>query len=119
MRHSANILTSTFILILLLMGIAGVSVEKCSCTGRITLTLPIHQDCCPDESDCMTVKSMQLSDYVPTTTASLEMPVQTALFPIFPPVVMGPTLAAEWQLESHCDQAPPGTLAHTVTVLRV
>lgn len=119
MRHTENILTSTIIMILLLMGTAGVSVEKCSCTGHISLTIPIHQGCCPDEGDCMTVKSMQLSDYMPTTAASLEMPIQPALFPVFPPAILTPALTAAWQLESHAAKAPPGTLASTVTVLRV
>ena len=67
----------------------------------------------------MTVKSMQLSDYMPTMTASLEIPLQPVLFPVFPPVVLTPADTAEWQLESHCAQAPPGNLANTITILRV
>ena len=67
-------------LTMILLGTAGVSVEKCSCTGKISLALPTENNCCPEEGDCMTLKSMQLSDYVPTITASLDMPEQPVLF---------------------------------------
>ena len=74
-------------LTMILLGTAGVSVEKCSCTGKISLALPTENNCCPEEGDCMTLKSMQLSDYVPTITASLDMPEQPVLFPVIPPII--------------------------------
>lgn len=106
-------------LTMILLGTAGVSVEKCSCTGKISLALPTENNCCPEEGDCMTLKSMQLSDYVPTITASLDMPEQPVLFPVIPPIIPTSEAATGRQLESHCAQAPPGELAHTVSVLRV
>ena len=119
MKRVANIVFSTIVLTMMLLGTAGVSVEKCSCTGRISLVLPTEGDCCPDEGGCMTLKSMQLSDYVPTATASLDLPVQPVLFPVFPPVAQTSIFTTGWHLEAHCAQAPPGALAHTVTVMRV
>lgn len=119
MKRATNILVSAMMLTMILLGATGVSVEKCSCTGKISLVLPTETDCCPDEGDCMTVKSMQLSDYMPTMAASLDLPVQPVLFPVIPP--MNPTsfIATEWQMESHSAKSPPEALAHTVAVLRV
>lgn len=103
----------------MLLGTTGVSVEKCSCTGKVSLVLVTDNSCCPDESNCMTVKFMQLSDYVPTMASVLDIPLQPMLFPVFPPVELTPSTITEWQLESHCAKAPPEALAHTVSVLRV
>ena len=120
MKHATNILVSAIMLTMMLLGAAGVSVEKCSCTGKISLVLPTESDCCPDEGNCMTVKSMQLSDYMPTATASLDLPVQPVLFAVFPPVVPSISFGhSSLCLYSHCAQDPPGELAHTVDVLRV
>lgn len=68
----------------------------------------------------MTMKSMHLSDYMPTTTAYIDLPVQPVLFAVFPPVV--PTaLRGHSTLFPYkqCDPFPPGELAHTIDVLRV
>jgi len=102
------------------LGTSGVSVEKCSCTGKVSLTLPMDDGCCPGEGGCMTVKSMQLSDYMPTTAVNLDLPVMPMLFPVFPPVV--PTFLNGYSTLCpyiHCAEAPPGDLAQTITVLRV
>jgi len=119
MRHALNTFVSAIMLTMILLGTSGVSLEKCSCTGKISLVLLTEGDCCPDEGGCMTVKSMQLSDYMPTMNASLDIPMQPVLFPVIPPTATTSTATTEWQLESHCAQAPPGELAHTVSVLRV
>lgn len=104
---------------MILLGTSGVSVEKCSCTGKISLALPTGDDCCPGEGNCMTIKSMQLSDYMPTMTASVDLPVLPVLFSVFPPVV--PTFYSDYSGYSHNSsaQAPPGGLAQTIDVLRV
>ena len=94
--------------------------EKCSCTGKVSLALPMDDGCCPGEGGCMTVKSMELSDYMPTTAASLDMPMQPVLFPVFPSEVPaflnGHSTLCPY---IHCTEDPPGDLAQTVTVLRV
>ena len=120
MKHATNILVSAIMLTMILLGTAGVSVEKCSCTGKISLVLPTESDCCPDEGDCMTVKSMQLSDYMPTATASIDLPVQLVLFAVFPPMI--PTTLCGHNTPcpyKHYGQFPPGELSHTIDVLRV
>lgn len=106
-------------LTMILLGTSGVAIEKCSCTGKVSIALPMDDGCCPEESDCMTVKSMQLSDYMPTMTANLDMPMMPVLFALFP--TMAPTLAVPMGelLESHSAKTPPGALAHSVAVLRV
>jgi hypothetical protein len=120
MKKATNILSSTILLTMILLGTMGVSVEKCSCTGKISLVLPTESDCCPDESDCMTMKSMHLSDYMPTTTACIDLPVQPVLFAVFPPVV-STALRGHSALCPYkkCDLFSPGELAHTIDVLRV
>lgn len=119
MKRFVNILISSIVLTLMLFSVAGLSVEKCSCTGRVMLTMHVDKDCCPGENGCMTVKSMQLSDYLPTATASLDMPVQPVLFPVFPPTV--PTVYGDYGDHGYCGSAlaPPGGTAQTVAVLRV
>lgn len=119
MKRVTNIFFSSIMLAMMLLGVSGLSVEKCSCTGKISLALPTEGDCCPDEGGCMTLKSMQLSDYVPTMTASVDMPMPPMLFPVFPSVIHNSATTAVWRLVSHCALAPPGALAHTVDVLRV
>lgn len=119
MKRATDIVISNILLILILLGTAGVSVERCSCTGNISLVLVTEGECCPDEGSCMTVKSMQLSDYVPTMTASLDMPLQPVLFPVFPPISPAPSVLHTCQTDAHSANAPPEALAHTVTVLRV
>ena len=119
MKRATNTLFSVIMLTMILLGTSGVSLEKCSCTGKISLVLPTGDDCCPDEGDCMTLKSMQLSDYIPTMTAGLDIPVLPVLFTRFSDI--NPTLSHPMGelLESHCAKAPPEALAHTVTVMRV
>lgn len=106
-------------LTMMLLGTTGVSVEKCSCTGKVSLVLPMENDCCPDEGGCMTLKSLQLSDYMPTVTASLDLPLMPMLFAVIPPEVF-----VSYGHYSHYSchssaQAPPGGLAQTIAVLRV
>lgn len=113
MKRVANILLFSITLTLMLFGVMGVSVEKCSCTGKISLTMHAERSCCPDEDDCMTVRTMQLSDYLPTTTASLDLPHQPVLFALFPRLAPVQTTLPEWQQDSLFAEAPPGALAHT------
>lgn len=120
MKRATNIVFSAILLTMILLGTSGVSVEKCSCTGKVSLVLPMDDGCCPGEGGCMTVKSMELSDYMPTTAASLDMPMQPVLFPVFPSEVPaflnGHSTLCPY---IHCTEDPPGDLAQTVTVLRV
>ena len=119
MKRATNIFLSVIMLTMILLGTSGVSLEKCSCTGKISLALPTDGTCCPDEGGCMTVKSMQLSDYVPTMTASLDLPVLPVLFAVIPPTA--PTIDSDYSGYSYYSSAlaPPGGLAQTVAVLRV
>lgn len=106
-------------LTMMLLGVTGVSVEKCSCTGRVTLAIPVDDGCCSGEGDCMMVKSMQLSDYVPTAMVSLDVPVQPVLFTVIPPQVPVLATSVGKGLASHSLKAPPGELSTSVVVLRV
>ena len=120
MRRATNIFFSVIMLTMILLGTSGVSVEKCSCTGKISLALPTDGDCCPEEGGCMMVKSMQLSDYMPTMSASLDMPTQPVLFPVFPPVLSASSDGHSMLCPNClCTEAPPGDWAQTVTVMRV
>ena len=105
-------------LTLMLMWITGVSVEKCSCTGRISLALATDRGCCSDEGSCMTLKSMQLSDYEPASSASPQVPVQPVMFTILCPALPDATATA-WHPSVHLAATPPGPRPTTVTVLRV
>ena len=119
MKRAVNIFLSTVMLILMLFGASGVSVEKCSCTGRIMLTIPTDAGCCPGENGCMTLKTIHLSDYVPSVTAHVDMPLQPFLFPLFTSYNIESLTPAIRHLGSPCAAAPPGGKASTVTVLRV
>jgi hypothetical protein len=120
MKRATNIFFSVIMLTMILLGTSGVSLEKCSCTGKISLALPTDGTCCPDEGSCMTVKSMQLSDYVPTMTASLDLPVLPVLFAVIPPTapvaLSGHSTLCPY---NRCSETPPGGLAQTVAVMRV
>ena len=119
MKRVANILLSSIVLILILFSVTGLSVEKCLCTGKVSLTLHAERSCCSDKNDCMTVRTMQLSDYMPTATANLDLPHQPVLFVLFTHLAPVQTTLPQWQQESLFAEAPPGALAHMVTVLRV
>lgn len=106
-------------LTLMLMGILGVSVERCSCTGRISLTIPTDTDCCAGGNSCMTLKTLHLSDYIPAMTAHVDMPMQPCLFTLFSPSAVKPQAVAASHGWPFCAEAPPGRLANSVTVLRV
>ena len=118
MRRATNIFLSVIMLTMMLLGTSGVSVEKCSCTGKVSLVLPMEGGCCPGEGGCMTLKSMQLSDYMPTVTASLDLPVMPMLFAVIPPELSASYFSIFNSQFSIC-KAPPGGLAQTVAVLRV
>lgn len=120
MKRITNILFSTILLVLIFFGTLGVAVEKCSCTGRISLTIQTSEGCCDGESGCMVVKAMQLSDYVPTSAVDAKVPLPPMLFLVFPTISQNADVARwRWQLDSHCAKDPPGVLAHSVAVLRV
>ena len=119
MKHATNIFLSVIMLTMILLGTSGVSVEKCSCTGKVSLVLPTDGDCCPGEGGCMTVKSMQLSDYMPTATASLDLPVLPMLFAVIPPAAQENNGDYSGYSYYRFDVAPPGRTPQTVTVLRV
>lgn len=118
MKRIANILVSSILLILTLMGTEGVSVERCSCTGQISLVIPVTDGCCPNESGCMTIETMHLSDYLPTVSTCIDTPPQPLFIALFKPY--SPTLSSAWRLDNpKTEEAPPGTTVETVTVLRV
>lgn len=120
MKRVTNILFSSILLVLIFFGTLGVGVEKCSCTGRISLTTQTSEGCCDGESSCMVVKAMHLSDYMPTSAMDVSMPLPPLLFPVFPTINQNVDVAwRRWQLDSHRAKDPPGVLAHSVAVLRV
>ena len=119
MKRATNIFLSAIMLTLMLLGVSGVSMEKCSCTGRIALTIPVDMGCCPGENGCMTVKTIQLSDYVPSVTAHVDVPLQPFLFPLFTSYSFDSQTPAIRHMGSPSAAAPPGGKASTVTVLRV
>lgn len=119
MKRTVCIFTSAMVLILMLLGISGVSVERCSCSGRVSLAFSWNGNCCDDESGCMMLKSMQLSDYLPSAHSTLAVPHQPLMSVTTPPVFPALSLVTWQHTESHCGQAPPDHLATTVAVLRV
>ena len=119
MKQAVNTCISAIMLMLILLGAAGVSVEKCSCTGRISMVLAKADSCCPAKSSCMTVKSMHLSNYLPSPSVTLDMPQLPLLTFSVPPAVPAPSAIRLVAADCHRSQAPPGSLATTVAVLRV
>ena len=120
MKRLANIGFSVLLLVLTIVGTSGISVEKCSCTGRLTLTLQNGEGCCSGKSGCMETIELQLSDYMPTALAAIDVPIQPLLYPVYFTNNHEAFVAIEGRLlDSRCDKDPPGTLAHSVAVLRV
>lgn len=119
MKKATTIFLYSVLLTMVLFCTPGVSVGRCSCTGEVSLYTADEGDCCPDESDCMTIQTLQLSDYMPTTAAAPDLPVfptMFAVFPFNPSFKVFPIIVPENTCRA---EAPPGALAHTVTVLRV
>ena len=102
---------------MMLLASAGIRVEKCSCTGRLSLTMVGH-GCCPDEEDCGVSLSMHLSDYMPVEAGHVDMPAQPLLFSIFPLSVPCLRFATAWT-PAVGNNPPPVPAATTVAILRV
>ncbi len=67
-------------LMLLVFGAGGVGFAKCACSGRISFLVPLEQNCCPVESDCMTITVVHFSasELQQNNDITHPMPVQLA-----------------------------------------
>lgn len=74
MKHLAHIFIGLTTLILLFFGAGGVGLVKCACSGKVSVMLPNDENCCRTESDCMSVRFVQLSDS--EVAATLQLPVE-------------------------------------------
>ena len=119
MKRFSNIAIASIVLTLILFGTSGLSLEKCSCTGQVSVVMAVDKDCCQGESSCMVVKTMHFSDYMPTAITHLDLPFQPLLFTLFSSdtAVFLPIMMQ--RREFHGVHASPGGLATTVAVLRV
>lgn len=122
MKRVANIVVSFTVLILLLFGTGGLSLMRCSCSGKVSLVLPSDNNCCPIESNCMTVNVWKVSDAAPT----LQETVDVGEFVALHPVAILPTFISmdvvfnlmRWPMPL-VDSRPPGRVCSSVEVLRV
>ena len=122
MKRIANIVVSFTVLILLLFGTGGLSLMKCSCSGKVSLVLPTDGSCCPQEGGCMAVRVWKVSDAAPT----LQKTVFENDVVVTYPVAILPTSFSQdrtinlslWPIAS-VDSRPPGRTCTSVTVLRV
>lgn len=103
----------------MLLGTAGVSVEKCSCSGKLKLRMLADAGCCPTEGNCMVVRTLSLAEYIPTTADAFDTPAQPVLFQIVPDIVLlqSPMLESSWHSDGSTDQSGP--VGTTIKVLRV
>ena len=117
MKRILNISFSSILLILMLLGTAGVSVEKCSCSGKLKLRMLADAGCCPTEGNCMVVKTLALADYIPTTADAVDAPAQPILFQIIPNIVLLqlPVLESSWHGGGFTDSSGP--VGNTIEVL--
>ena len=119
MKRILSIAFSSILLTLLLLGTAGVSVEKCKCSGKVSILVVPVADCCPSEGNCMVVKTMSLTDYIPVSSTTVDLPDQPVLFSIIPDIVLVQDFRSTLQPCSAVSTSPPGRAATTVEVLRV
>ena len=119
MKRSLNIVLSLTMLILIMMGTSGVSVEKCSCSGKTTVKMLPKDNCCPSEGHCMIVKTMSLSDYLPVVEAAIDAPAQPVLFQIVPDIVLSWTASPEGWTHHTDYTGSSGPVGTTIAVLRV
>lgn len=118
MKRVLDISLSSILLILMLLGTAGVSVEKCSCSGKLTLRMLSDAGCCPTEGNCMVVKTLALADYIPTTVDAVDIPAQPVLFQIIPDIVLlqSPALESSCYCGGFTDSSGP--VGTTIEILR-
>ena len=122
MKRIANIFVSFTVLILLLFGTGGVSLMKCSCSGKVSIVLPTDGRCCPQEGSCMAVKVWKVSDAAPT----LQKTVFENDVVVSHPIAILPTFFSQgrtancslWPMAS-VDSRPPGRTCTSAKVLRV
>ena len=74
MKTLSKIAIALTVLILLVFGTGGVGFAKCSCSGKISLTIPLEQGCCPRESGCMTISVAHFSDYELQQNSDIPQP---------------------------------------------
>ncbi|MBO4306909.1 MAG: hypothetical protein J5848_01185 [Bacteroidales bacterium] len=90
MKHFSYISIAFTTLILLVFGSGGVGIEKCACSGKISIANPLSEDCCPNESGCMMVTVVQLSsgEMQHCTDVPMPYPFLTAIFCVAPQPVL-------------------------------
>ncbi|MBP3763928.1 MAG: hypothetical protein J6I49_08665 [Bacteroidales bacterium] len=84
MKHLATIAIAATTLIITLFWSGGVGVMTCACSGRTTLVIPLEDGCCGGQSDCMSVRVLQISEN--ETIATLQVPGDLPLPALLPAV---------------------------------
>lgn len=74
MKVFSKIAITFTVLILLMFGTGGVGFAKCSCSGKISLMIPMDKGCCPMESGCMTISVAHFSDYELQQNSDIPQP---------------------------------------------
>ena len=116
MRKVANIIISATVLILLVFGTGGLSLMKCSCSGKVTFVTP-SDGCCPSEGNCMTVKIWKVSDADQSVVSFDHVVPVDLLVNDLQVLCLQPDLV--WRPVPPVDSRPPGRTCTSVSVLRV
>ena len=74
MRRWLNILPVVAAVAVLAVGGGGLSLMRCSCSGKVSLAG--GSDCCPSESGCMAFSTLRLSDSAPTAQCVPPVPAE-------------------------------------------
>ena len=122
MKRIANIVVSFTVLILLLFGTGGLSLMRCSCSGKVSLVLPTDKSCCPTEGNCMTVKVWKVSDAALTLQETVGGSEVVAAHPVavLPSFLFQDRVLnlMRWPMPL-VDSRPPGRVCTSVEILRV
>lgn len=116
MRRWLNILPVVAALAVLAVGGGGLSLMRCSCSGKVSLAS--GSDCCPSEGSCMVFSTLRLSDSAPASTCVPPAPVESVNVFVQPFTVAAASPVADVPCCNPFENfAPPGV--ETAMVMRV
>ena len=122
MKRTSEIVISFTVLILLMFGTGGLSLEKCSCSGKVRFVLPADGPRCPKKGSCMTVKIWKVSDAAPVHQKTVCQGLEGAVQPVavLPEHLFYDRINNHWRYPAPpVDSRPPGRTCTSVTILRV
>lgn len=105
-------------LTMMLLVHCGVMTETCACTGKSSLAVPFGGDCCPQDSNCMSINVHQFSGNYLLSNTFVDPPMVTIAETFFPTLPDPAVLSDELSAKPLCS-SPPGNGCCTKTVLRV